>query len=66
VQIANGSYKDELAKQEQEDDRVFKAKRLVFGDFMAGRDLDIRNYVLIEQNEKFLEKMNEFLEEYNA
>jgi dynein heavy chain len=59
-------YHDELAKQEKEADRVFTSRRLIFGDFMAGRDLDIRNYVQIEQNEKFLEKMNEFLEEYNA
>lgn len=58
VQIANEVYKEELAKQENEEERVFKAKRLVFGDFMAGRDLDIRNYVQIEQNDKFLEKMN--------
>lgn len=33
---------------------------------MGGRDVEIRNYIQIDLNDKFLDKMNEFLEEYNA
>lgn len=66
VVIANNIFKNDLASQEHEENRTFTSRRLVYGDFMGGRDLDIRNYINIEQNDKFLEKMNEFLEEYNA
>lgn len=39
MEIANTVFKDELAKQEKEEDKVFRSKPIIFGDFMGGRDV---------------------------
>lgn len=66
VETANKDFAGELSKQEHAEDQVFTHRRLIYGDFMSGRELETRNYCEISNMEKFIEKMNELLEEYNA
>ena len=46
--------------------RQFEEKRIVFTDFMMGREGDGRPYVEVEDLGKLVEKIEEYLEEYNA
>jgi hypothetical protein len=39
----------------------FEAERIVFGDFMQGREGDSRPYSEIDNMDKLLEKINEYL-----
>ena len=66
VEIGNRDFKEELSKQEHPEDQVFSQQRLIYGDFMGGRDTENRNYSEIQNMDRFIDKMKEFLEEYNA
>lgn len=45
---------------------IFNCERLIFGDFYEGIDVDTRIYKQVMDLEKMVEKIKEFLEEYNG
>ena len=47
-------------------EEVFNSDRLIFGDFYDGIDIDQRVYRQIADLDKMVEKIKEFLEEYNG
>jgi dynein heavy chain len=46
-------------------DDIFNADRIIFGDFMAGLEVEPRSYEQIINLSELVEKIKEFLEEYN-
>jgi len=47
-------------------DDIFNAKRLVFGDYMDGIDVDTRTYKQITDVQVLVNKVIEYLDEYNS
>lgn len=47
-------------------ENVMNTDRLIIGDFMQGRELDVKPYVQIKDLNEFLTKMEEYLEDYNT
>jgi dynein heavy chain len=49
-----------------EKDQLFNAERLIYGDYMDGLDQDVRYYRQVDKMTGLVEKVEEFLEDYNS
>ena len=47
-------------------EQVYHTERIVFGDYMKGIDMENRPYEPVDDLKLMLEKMEEYLEEYNS
>ena len=47
-------------------DEVMNTERLIIGDFMGGRELDVKPYVQVKNLKDLLTKMEEYLDDYNS
>mmetsp|Transcript_28820 Transcript_28820/g.26077 ORF Transcript_28820/g.26077 Transcript_28820/m.26077 type:complete len:306 (-) Transcript_28820:325-1242(-) len=63
-------FKDLLAENFSEfnlkKEQILDKERVIFGDFMQGRDVEPKYYVQIEDMSNFLGRMENYLEDYNA
>lgn len=46
-------------------ENLYNAERIIFGDFMAGLEVEPRVYCQIVDLKQFLQKIVDYLEEYN-
>ena len=56
----------QLPKFDLKLEQVMNTERLIIGDFMQGRELDIKPYIQIQDLGEFLTKMEEYLDDYNT
>ena len=47
-------------------EEVFNSTRIIFGDYMQGIDVETRIYAQVENLKDFVNKIEEYLEEYNS
>lgn len=59
--LADNFEKFGLKKEE-----VLNKERIIFGDFMNGRDVDPKYYIQIEDMQSLLGRMENYLEDYNS
>jgi dynein heavy chain, axonemal len=45
---------------------IFNSDRILFGDYMFGIDGDNRPYVQVKEIEKMIERITEYLDDYNS
>ena len=58
--------KSQFEKFKTKSEDVLNADRIIFGDFMQGRDSEIKFYVQIQDLNSLLNRMENYLEDYNA
>lgn len=58
-----GSY---FSRHGVEKELIYNSERVIYGDFMQGKDVENKQYVQIEEISALISKMDSYQEEYNS